>query len=585
MVKGLSWDVSLSQGSTQTMCADCRRKRLHVRIPKQYAVVASLIALSLVAVWILRDAPARIAITADDAFYVTIPAENFVNHGYPSLDGANPTNGFHPLIFFLDVFFAWIGVKDICLLNQILGLILLIVSCFAIQKYACRFVDESSSWLLALAFVFTPHVFAASLSGLEAPFYILALIVYYGYLRTYISSLRSTKSACVMDSLRLGFLAVVAYLCRTEFLVHLAIQVISGAFLLMIIKRLRPDRAPRISARCVLALVLPTIVVFSLYGFFGLRVTGHFLQSSASQKSVLHALFKDGIHAFRPAGYFQAFSFHGFLPCVMMVLPLAFLSMDRRRRTDNAYGLITLMSFVGLHAFYALLIPTYQWHYMASFVTLAYLVLPPWLSGAKVRDFGVPIVGILLIATFFVWDLKLLQDSLLLRIEFAFAGSYVLAFVLAFGVESLMKRHAISLLVASVISFVGLMSMIDDFRSPHVRRVHISESLNKVLASDVVVGAGPSGFYAEHLRNPVVNLDGAISWPALEYLREGRIDDYIRDHNIMVILEFEPPPMSGFIEVAPGVHVRDNMHELAAVLKKAFAGQSGNRSASATLEK
>jgi hypothetical protein len=148
-------------------------------IGEWWVSAACLLGISLGMLNAVSDPHTRLAFTADDAYYVTIPAKNLVEKGVPSIDGEHPTNGFHAAIFVIDCALAMIGVSDICLANIVLGYLFWVAAVLAMHRYLSRYAETTRAFFLTGAFAASPYVVAASITGLESSLFMFVMVLYY----------------------------------------------------------------------------------------------------------------------------------------------------------------------------------------------------------------------------------------------------------------------------------------------------------------------------------------------------------------------------------------------------------------------
>ncbi len=502
--------------------------------------------------WILADLSLRLNFLSDDSFYVTLPAKSFVQNGIPSIDGVNPTNGFHPLIFTLDVLLAKLGVEDIYLVNQLLGVGFLLLAAWLFFRYLERFLDRGLSLLLACGLLVNPFMFVSSLSGLESLIFAAALIVFYGSMYANVDNLCAGDHVPLSAWWKSGLLGMLAYLCRTEFLFHLLGMGV--AFSLLWVLGWQKGRRGDCVRSIIPGLFLagPTVIAFCLFGFFGKVMTGHFTQSSASQKSVIHELVAGDWGAMDPGRFLSGFLSHGLLPVLLLLLPFVLFAGRWRSLRPGLFFMICATTCTLL--FYILLIRIYQWHYMASYVTMLSLSLPLFLRDAKcdtrnaIRTFGITLVVVGGIGWMFYFDRENFYQFR--NQDLVFAILYLAAWALSFKVVMPLRRHGQAVLIAGVVACCTTVWKGESLRAIHVRRHVLCEELNVLLDREVTVGVAAVGIYAKFLKTPVINMDGAISWPALEALWQGQLAEFVQEQGVDVILEY--PEFPGFVRINEG---------------------------------
>jgi len=138
-------------------------------------MVAALLAVS----WRMSRAWQGIDLFTDDAYYYTVIARNFVETGRFTFDGLSETNGFHPLLFWLETGgFALFGTQSCpmsqyrCLLAGFAAVFLLTIGgCLAAAHRRAQTDEDTviqSALLLIACVVLVPHQTAIYLGGMES---------------------------------------------------------------------------------------------------------------------------------------------------------------------------------------------------------------------------------------------------------------------------------------------------------------------------------------------------------------------------------------------------------------------------------
>lgn len=515
-------------------------------------LLGSFVVIAAMSVFVISDIETRLAFLADDAFYYTLSAKNFVEHGIPSLDGVNAANGFHPVLFWFDSILAYFGCGDIYIINQAIGAGFLCISAYLLFRYCMRFLDRDMSLLAALAYLFCPHSIGSSLAGLESTVYACVLILFYGRLVAYIRMIEKNQDYSYRDILVLGCLGALAYLTRTEFIIH-TLGIVLGFFVLFVTTS-REQKSFSRSRLCrdMILFVFPIVCSVAAIAWLSLVTTGHWVQSSASQKSNFYQLLTyRSLHAFRMTGFLKGFGYYGLLCLVAAMAPLLFVGRDLFRRTGCIKVMISV--YVSVFLFYILFIHTYQRHYMASFITLSFLILPIFVTEIKSGRRQTFVAAAVL---------SCLLASVLIKRGFAGGLSsidliYVLLCIVLYLVISgrvFVRKHFTVLLLSGIASSGWMISQKQMFRTRHVERFMLAQRLNERLPHDVVIGAGPAGIYAKFIERKVMNMDGAISWPVLEALRTKGRARFLEANKVDVLLECGR--CEGFERVSQFIQVR-----------------------------
>lgn len=543
-------------------------------------LVALGVVVSALGLFVIASPVHRMNFVTDDVFYVTLPAKHLAaGAGFPSLDGTNPTNGFHPAIFGIDYLLARAGVEDIYIANMVLGLACMMLTALLYHRYAARLASrEVAAWATA-ALVANPFLLASALSGLESTLFTVAIVIYYGRLYAMVDDWCQGRIQPWPSWLLQGFLGVVAYLCRTEFLFHMLGHAM--AFFILLGAGWRAGRRHD-CVRCFapwLLLVVPPTAAFFCYGWFSKTMTGHFTQSSASQKSVIHDLAAGNLSAIDPLRFYADFQHHGLLPLLLMLVPLFYCLRQWRRIRPGLLFMLCSTFFILFS--YSLLIPIYQWHYMASYVVMASLALPMFLrdgcpdKGERVPAL-LPLAILLGSAAMVAWVFFTDRDNFYLfrNLDTVFAVVFAGAWILRPRRGDFQRRQFQALAAAGLTSCITMVWKGNSFRNIHHYRSVLATELRDLLSADSKVGAAAAGIYAKFLdpgHRRVVNLDGAISWPALEAIREDRLHAFIDEQDIDILCEF--PPVPGFVQTAHElVQVRETLPAVIVSLNSKYGG-------------
>jgi hypothetical protein len=530
----------------------------------------------LISIYVIADTEMRLNFLADDAFYVTIPAKHYVESGeFPSLDGKNPTNGFHPMIFIIDVLFAKAGVKDIYIANMVIGVGFHLLTAWLFLLYASGFLsDKVATWLTAGLLV-NPFLIASAWSGLESTLFTSAIIVYYGRLFGLVNGWCKGEKQSWQTWLIQGLLGILCYLCRTEFLFHMLGHAM--AYFILWCVAFRQGRVNDIFRSLVpwLTLVVPPTIAFFLYGTWGKSVTGHFTQSSASQKSVIHELASGNFAAVDPARFFSGFQDHGLMMVLVFLCP--FLGFIKYFRKIPPGLLFILCSTFAILFFYSLLIPIYQWHYMASYVVMLSISLPLFIrAGAEVKELPKlynPLLVILVVGLV-AWVYATDKDDFyqFRNLDLVFGVIFAVSWIVLFKNKTFLERHAFTATCAGILALCSMVWFGKSFRNIHYYRVEVSEVMKTVLPENTKVGVAAAGIYAKFLDeenlSTVVNLDGAISWPTLEAIRESKLNEFIDEQGIDVLLEAPPNPK--FTKIDHFIQLRSSREDLLPVFMEVF---------------
>jgi len=161
-------------------------------------------------------------IMSDDAYYYMIVARNFAETGQMTFDGLSKTNGYHPLLFWVEVLIYWAGAARLSVPNQAITIILfqtlvVIATVALILRWVWRYWPTQPATaltvLIALTFlIYTKHVRIVA-AGMESTLVFPALVVFLYFLW------RSRWTAA-------GFAALLLVMARLDTLVYILFPVL-----------------------------------------------------------------------------------------------------------------------------------------------------------------------------------------------------------------------------------------------------------------------------------------------------------------------------------------------------------------------
>ena len=124
----------------------------------------------------------------DDAYYYLVVAKNFVSSGTMSFDGLSTTNGYHPLLFWIEVLMYLLGTLHISEVNQIVAVICILQFIFVgtvctvmwwIYRNWTAYSSQAIAVLVGLTLLLYPRNISLFVCGMESglvfPFLVLFL--------------------------------------------------------------------------------------------------------------------------------------------------------------------------------------------------------------------------------------------------------------------------------------------------------------------------------------------------------------------------------------------------------------------------
>ena len=428
----------------------------------------------------------------DDAFYYLKTAKNFWAMGYPTFDGINPTNGFHPLYFLLVTLIVGI-VPGSGLLGAVFMVHTLLIG-FALSLLVRPTMSLNSPWswiLLALLAIPAPFLFIWVSAGMEAPLVMLGTIL---FLDAWICASKEYFNN-LKDNFYLGMAITVLMLSRLD-----NILVIPPFILvfLMSIQKSSTGNLGRKFKNAAAALTIPSIAG-TIYIGVNILTTGHLVPISAAVKATFFIPFDIS---------WQASTFNNRLPMTLLAIfpPIVALAslllVSFRDQPASRYERIALsLAAVSILIYYVYL------RFFASNFFGWYFAMPLAATGWLV------IRGL-------IWYQVLPEHFMRFSERFPKtlpAAALVIAFVTNVG-------------------FVYYLANVSKSITWHL--MQIAKKLDEAVSPDAIAGTYDAGAIGYFSKAKVINLDGlANNYPYFEnYRRSHRISEYFADQNVTVFL-------------------------------------------------
>ncbi|MDP8256050.1 MAG: glycosyltransferase family 39 protein [Candidatus Alcyoniella australis] len=441
---------------------------------------------------------------ADDAFYYFQIARNIVNGVGPTFDGSVATNGFHPvyMALLLPLFAIWPEGGDAPVRAAMLLLaaawLATAVPLYLIGRELC---GRAAGLFAALMFCLSPYTAVISGMGVESP---LAVLVMAWAAYWQLTRVRAQPDAPLKRVVVLGALLGLAMLCRTD---SGLICVVLGLDLLWSM-RSRPTRALRNALVCAATAGL----VFAPWPLWSYIVLGHAGQDSGSALLVLtrHELANSGMEvgSYATLKLREALNMH----------LLRFLGFSTRAQALGLWGVLAVAAIV------------------------ARIVRGP--SGRAPGRGAFIFVGALAIWLFYAaifWSQRFWYHGHTL-----FALSLLLGLLACRMRDLFSARRTSAALVLIAVLLAGwtptALAIWKNGVQPWQSRYYQAA---QDLGADRIEGVDPheplgafnSGIYAYVSGREVVNLDGVVNREARDALAQGRLDQYLRQRRIDLIID------------------------------------------------
>ena len=443
----------------------------------------------------------------EDCFYYLKIAQNVVAGAGVTLDGVEPTNGFHPLWMLLCVFAE--AVSSRYALNIILfaGVAAHLLQCVLIYKIVSSRGSRGVAHAAAIFWLVSYRVWASNVCGLETPLVTLMVCAC-------IYMARSRLSVSFKSSVLFGCLLGLTVLSRFDALLLLGVLLAwaslasEGRWSLRLRNAVVMGMASLLTvlpwflwSRSASGVLLPNSrAALSLVRGHGISMQPSFWESLVRQIKVAVYWLPDTANAFGLYPLALPSMTVAYVLSIVMFLLLAVLTVLGVRMVsgkDRAF-IVMLSSFVWLHVGY---------YSICAYPEVRYLL--PACSAIVV-----------LAACLAVEASKRYQRAWVRK---ALISGYVL------------------LLASSVCAGVSAWSRHQGATRTHVAHRELLEtarSLHLSLGRDAVVGSWNAGIMSYYSRRTVVNLDGCVNDSALAANAKGELCSYLDERGVTHLVDF-----------------------------------------------
>ncbi len=492
-----------------------------------------ILAFHLAVAWQDLGTLARNGFLYDDGFYAFKIAKNIADGNGATFDGIHPTTGFQPLYVLLLVpAFALSGDNLVAPIYIALSLLAIFtcLTAYFIYRICMRYVGWRSSLVAALIWAFSPIVTKQSANGLETALasLLIAVSVYY-----YLERIRSVENPGAGRFMILGIVLGLMVLARIDGVLLILVMMLDYLVLL---------RATRVSAKRLVRVSLVPLGVCILYGpwlLFNMAVCGSPLQDSGAATRFLSlayaGYFGYGAGDMGSSGPDASFIWAHLTHAIstMKVIPpahLIFRLIDKTGATLGSPGGFHIAGNVlGFLALGGAGFTVFGWRRderKRRRGEMHFLIL---FAAGLIASYVMYVFGMFFFLRYF-YPVYLIACIYLAFLLHDFHGWYAR--------RSIAMRRAIILASAAYAALFGLFSYSQAFRSRPIYPFYdVSRWVNEHTGDAERIGVFQCGTIGYLSNRRIINLDGKVNRGALEAMRSGSLDGYLRKEGIEVVID------------------------------------------------
>ncbi|EGV52648.1 hypothetical protein [Candidatus Endoriftia persephone] len=320
---------------------------------------------------LLAQAQQLVNFFPDDAFYYLQTADQLLLRGFPTFDGLNPTNGFHPLFFLLVTLTDLLTGKAALMQGLfLLNTLFIALSIILMMQFLARFPSMLRSLLLLLLMLPVYLLYFWMSAGMEASLVLLCFLLFvHAWLKAQQAEFEDRRR-----NLLLSGVITLLMLARLDMVIPLAVFIAGLGWYGLSHWQSNGGYASR--KMVVEVLLLPLLVGFA-YLTFNYATTGHMVPISGLVKQHYFIPFSISWNAVTGGGK-VALQVLTISPFFLALLALFFVNRVRlnSNRADAITFLLTSLALLlyGLYlAFYAS--NFFHWYLAMPFAAAAYLLV------------------------------------------------------------------------------------------------------------------------------------------------------------------------------------------------------------------
>lgn len=469
----------------------------------------------------------------DDSFYAFKIAQNIAHGSGVTFDGVHPTNGFQPLYVFMLVPVFWLAGSSLTAPVYVaLSLCALMTALTAVIlfKLLSRYVGERTALMAASLWAFSPVVTRQTANGLETS---LALLMFAALVYYYVSRVRPNPKPTRGNFVMMGVLVGLAVLARVD-QVFLALAILLDYLLLM-----RRRREARTALRGVAMAFGSCLVVYSPWLLFSYLQVGSVVQDSGAATrflSIAYApFFNLGSSEMIDKGPSLAFVWGHVMKAfaVLKIAPPVHVMFRGVEKFGTTMGLPGLFGIAASIAGFGLIV-------MMIVVARRHRDDPDMRRISELGFLLVAAVSLMAAYAFYVF-------GVFFFIRYLYPIYFIACIIAAFYLQLLFKRVDACRYRLRACVFIGFvaylgafayMSYTSAFRSQATYYFYdVARWIDDHTSRDDTIGVFQGGAIGYLSDRKVINLDGKVNGEALDALRHKRIDAYLEENGVNVVLD------------------------------------------------
>jgi hypothetical protein len=462
----------------------------------------------------------------DDMFYYLTVAKNFSNGKGIVYNDGNPTNGFHPLWFYILVI-VYYFTNDLVLPIYIALYILTFFSIgtgIILYFIGNEIYDKKTGYIMCSFWLFNPYIIRLTLFGMETPIqaFFLSLLTYYLLKR------KETINFSIKESFTIGILICFIFLSRLDgvfcfisVLIVLSVRKIknideNNKFKLLNITKIIKQKDLLIIS------ILPSVIIIS-YMLWSYFTVGIFTPISGSVKSDKYGIGNDG--------YIQN----------IIKTMLVFSAIPNNLIFFTPYNINVQIFLFFLFYGIPILIILYFWLFKKDNTVIK-----------KIKSFDFLIIFMVLFLGYYcfyqvsAWQWYAVFPCFLIVILYSIILSFIIGKIKKGKIP---KNNVLRILKNNITVFILIIFIIDfsynyydiatHRRERYYYKMEMIEYIEENIPEDAKIGAFNTGFFQYYSKRDIINLDGYINSDSYNAHIKDNFINYLVDIELDYILDVE----------------------------------------------